>query len=89
MRVVIENGKPAFETDAGAPFPFGVAVLSLSYVKGAAVEAEIALDLVKVRAMIRPRVCLSVDGELKRVAKIEFEDGSTLDADALRKLAES
>lgn len=80
MKITLDGAKPKFETDEGAPFPAGVSGFTLHWTQGGGVEAVIALDLIKVRAMVRPRVCIQLGGELARVHSITLDDGRTLTA---------
>lgn len=83
MKIILDGGKPRYETDDGQPLPVGVAGFTVEYMAGEGVQAAIMLDMVKVRAMLRPRVCVSLNGGLERVKSITLENGRILSADDL------
>jgi|AVFP01.1.fsa_nt_gi hypothetical protein len=89
MKIILDGSKPRYETDDGEPLPVGVAGFSLAHHDGHGTEATLVLDMVKVRAMMRPRVCLQLDGELVQVDEITLTDGRKLAAsDLLQALAD-
>ncbi len=85
MKIILDGGKPRYETEDGQPLPVGVAGFTVDYMAGEGVQAALVLDMVKVRAMLKPRVCVSLNGALERIQSITLEGGRTLSSDDLLK----
>lgn len=88
MKIVMEGGKPRYEDDQGNPLPFAISGFSVDYLPGKGMEAAIILDLVQVRAMMRPRVCIVINGELAPLDSLTLKDGRTFSVDDLMQALE-
>lgn len=85
MKIIVENGRPRYEDDAGNPLPFGINGFSIDYGQGEGLQAAISIDLHAVRAMMNPRVCIVMDSQLVPVESITLKDGRVLSSGDLMK----
>ena len=83
MKIILDGAKPRYETNDGQPLPVGIAGFAVEYQQGEGVVAAVTLDMVKVRAMFNPRVCIQLDGALVAVKQIELADGRQISASDL------